>query len=366
MANTKKKKKGISSNAKLAIALLVELIVLVGMGVGYFFYYTNNKLDKIVHVELKKEDLAINEGANEAQKGFTTIALFGIDSRDMNSMMQGNRSDSIMIASINNDTKEVKIASVYRDSLFQVNDDGAVTTKVTNAYSYGGPELAVQTLNANLDLQIEDFMTVNFYALTLAIDDLGGVEINVREDELSVLNTCITEQVAMTGIYSDGVFTTGEQLLNGTQATAWARIRSTDMGDITRTERQRTVISKMVAKAKNAGLGTVDKIIDDVFPNIATSLDKSELYDLVKNIFSYKFGDTVGFPFSYEFVNHDSKGAIIVAADMATNVSALHKFLFGTDNYTPTQSVQNISDSIYYEIGVGQKEIDMNIFNPPD
>lgn len=363
-----KKKAGLSANAKWGIAFLVEIVVLLFMVVGYVFFYANSKLNNINRPDNwddSKENLDINENANEAQKGFRTIALFGIDSRSTDSMAEGNRSDSIIIASINNDTKEVKLASVYRDSLLEVDYEGGITTKITHAYAYGGPEMAVRALNANLDLEITDFVTVNFAALAQAIDDLGGITIDVREAELTMLNACITEQIGITGQYSDGVFSAGEQLLNGTQATGWARIRSTDQGDITRTERQRTVIAKMIQKAKSSDLSTINNIIDDVFPNIYTSLTKKELMELAKGIFDYNLGDTIGFPMAYAPVNSESKGSILVPADLTNNVSALHEFLFGTAGYTPTTNVQNISSSLQNETGVGAQDIDLNVFTPP-
>ncbi len=344
---------GKGGNLKWGLALFFELIILALMVVGYVFYYRDSKIKKIVKIEIDKEDLAINEDLDETkQEGYKTIALFGIDSRDVANLGQGTRSDSIMIASINNETKEVKIVSVYRDTLFEIENDSGITSKVNAAYAYGGPQLAIKTLNANLDLQITDFVTVNFLALTKAIDDLGGITVHVEENELPVLNLAISEQISVTGIYSDGVFTTGDLLLNGTQATAYARIRSTDQGDITRTERQRDVISKIFAKAKTSDLSTLDDVIDDVFPEIATSLTEDEIKELSNAIFEYEIGNTVGFPFAYTPMTHETKGSIIVPADLSSNVSALHEFLFNETGYVPTGKVQSISSSIQSETGV--------------
>lgn len=354
---SKKNKKKLSANAKWGIAFLIELLVLALMIVVYVGVYFNKKYDKVQYHEINEEDLAINEGSNEAQKGYTTIALFGIDARSNTDMEEGNRSDSIMIASINNDTKEVRIVSVYRDTLLEIEDGSGLTTKINAAYAYGGPELAIQTLNSNLDLQITDFVTVNFLALTKAIDDLGGINVDITEGELAVINSGISEQMNITGIYSDGVFTTGPQLLNGTQATAYARIRSTDQGDITRTERQREVLSKMIAKAKASDLSTVNNIIDDVFPNICTSISKEDMLALAKGLMQYELGDTIGFPMAWTPVNHASKGSIIVPANLEANVSALHEFLFDTPDYAPTSEVQRISSIIENETGVGAQEI---------
>ncbi len=354
--STKNKKK-LSANARWGIAFLVEILILVVMVVVYLAVYFNKKYDKVQYHEINEEDLAINEGSNEAQKGYTTIALFGIDSRSNTDMEEGNRSDSIMIASINNDTKEVRIVSVYRDTLLEIEDGSGLTTKVNAAYAYGGPELAIQTLNSNLDLQITDFMTVNFLALTKAIDDLGGINVDITDGELAVINSGISEQINITGIYSDGVFTTGPQLLNGTQATAYSRIRSTDQGDITRTERQREVLSKMIAKAKTSDLSTINNIIDDVFPNVCTSISKDDMVNLAKSLMQYELGDTIGFPMAWSPVNHPTKGSILVPANLEANVSALHEFLFDTPGYTPTSQVQRISSVIENETGVGAQEI---------
>ncbi len=358
--NNKSKKENINitdKNNKSVLkwlgALIVEVIILGLMLVAYSLYYVDSKIEKINKVEIDEKDLSINEELDVTnQENYKTVALFGVDARDVDNLGQGTRSDSIMIASINNETKEVKIVSIYRDTLLEVENGSGLTAKVNAAYSYGGPQLAIKTLNANLDLQITDFVTVNFLGLTKAIDDLGGITVHIEENELPTLNLAITEQIAVTGIYSDGVFSTGDVLLNGTQATAYARIRSTDQGDITRTERQRDVLSKVYAKAKSSDIATIDNIIDDVFPQIATSLAEDEIKALAKEVFEYQLGDTVGFPFAYTPITHETKGSIIVPADLSANVSALHEFLFGETGYVPTGKVQSISSSIQNETGV--------------
>ena len=357
-------KTGMSTTSKWAIALLVELVIAVGLGIGYFHFWKTTKLEKLKVVELDRENLEMNEGANPAQQEFTNIAIFGIDARETDSMLEGNRSDTVMIASINNKTKEVKLVSLYRDSLFYVNTEQVPTAKLSHAYAYGGPQLAISALNHNLDLQISDFITVNFLALSKAIDELGGITINVRPEELPMLNTCITEQINITGVYSDGVFNAGEQVLNGTQATAWTRIRSTDQGDITRTERQRTVLSKMFEKAKASDVATIDHIIDEVFPCISTSMERDTFYELMKDMASYGLSGTVGFPFAFEMKQDEVKGSILVPADLSANVSALHEFLFGTGAYAPTQIVEQLSYDIQAETGVKKKEINPEVFTP--
>lgn len=346
------RKEPMTNNKKLLIVLLVEVVVLVIMTVCFVSFYIDSKYKKLQHLDLNEAELGINEAANSDQDKYQIIALFGIDARDNTDLGVGNRSDSIMIASINKETKEVRIASIYRDTLLNVDYDGGFTTKVTHAYAYGGPELAVKTLNQNLDLKISEFVSVNFMALTKSIDTLGGVTINVEEDELPVLNSAIAEQVNVTGIFSDGVFTTGTLVLNGTQATAYSRIRSTDRGDITRTERQREVLTAMIKEAKSAKVSTIDDMIDAAFPYILTSLDKKELISFAKSVKDYELSETTGFPEYYVPVSHETKGAVLVADDLISNVSDLHAFLFGTENYVPSTTVQNINDIVGNETGV--------------
>lgn len=360
----KRRKKGMGTNGRLGIILLFEIIVLGLMAMVYIQLWAKDKLSKINYVELDKNDLAINSSIDE---NYQTIAIFGVDARDSETLAQGTRSDCIMIASINKKTKNIKIVSVYRDSYLQIADGSGLVTKVNAAYSFGGPQLAIKSLNTNLDLAITDFVTVNFTSLTKAIDDLGGVDINVEEDELPVLNSSITEQIGVTGINSEGVFETGLLHLNGTQATAYSRIRSTGLGDITRTSRQREVLSQMMIQAKKANLKTIDKTLDDVFPYMSTSLDEGDIIELAKEIARYNLGNEAGFPFSYYPYSHQTKGAILVPASLSYNVKALHYFLYDDANYTPSATVQGISDSIQGETGVGVQEVDIEaIKNPPE
>lgn len=348
----KNRKPPMKKNTRLLLIMLVEILVLAIMGICFVSYYIDSKYGKLQHMELDTANLGINDSANPDQDGYTVIALFGIDARNNTDLGEGNRSDSIMIASIKNDTKEVRIASIYRDTLLNVDYDGGFTTKITHAYAYGGPELAIKTLNENLDLKITDFVSVNFMALTKAVDTLGGVTIKVEEDELPTLNTMIAELVRVTGIYSDGVFSTGTLTLNGIQATAYSRIRSTDRGDITRTERQREVIMAMMKAAKASGLSTIDEMIDEAFPYILTSLDKKDLINMAKSVKEYDIADSTGFPEYYVPVSHETKGAVLVADDLISNVADLHKFLFGTQSYVPSEKVQGINAVIGDETGV--------------
>jgi len=334
-----------------AIALVVEVILVFVLSYAIAKSYVHAKYSKLQINDIPHEELAIDEEIQETLKGYTSIALFGIDARD-NSLGRGNRSDAIIVVSINNDTKEIRMTSVYRDTLLEIQKENPITAKVNTAYAYGGPEMAVQTLNANLDLNITEYATVNWEGLTRAIDALGGVEVDVEENELNTLNGVLAEQIASNGIYSDGVFTTGHLTLNGAQATAYSRIRSTDMGDITRTERQREVIGSMIDKLKKSDMKAINNLIDELFPYIATSITEKEMYDYAANLVNYEFVDNNGFPYKYGSWTSTEKGMCLVAQDLTENVKALHKFLYPDQNYTPSDNVTRINQILTNETGI--------------
>ena len=170
--------------------------------------------------------------------------------------------------------------------------------------------------------------------------------------------------MGVNGIYSDYVYDTGVVHLNGVQATAYSRIRSTDEGDITRTWRQRTVISKMIEAAKSAGLSRLLDCINVVVDDVASSLTESEIMDMAKSCFNYKLSTTTGFPFTIASPTMNDV-SYVVACDLATNAIALHRFLFNDSNYTPSATVQNISDNIVNESGYGN-QLDLDTFTVED
>lgn len=336
---------------QLRLILVVELIICLVLGISYATWYIDSKMDKVNWNKIEKEKIEVNVVNNEEMKEYTNIALFGLDARDITSD-KGNRSDCIIIASINNKTKEVKLISVYRDTLLEIADGYNDTSKVTHAYSYGGPQAAINTLNRNLDLDITEYATVNFASLTNAIDALGGVVVNVDEQERQELNVYITETAAINGTGYNYLYETGDVLLDGLQATTYCRIRSTAGGDIARTERQREVLSAMVTKAKNSDLSTLNDMIDTILPQISTNISKKEILTLTTGLLSYELGETQGFPSNYELSSLPSKGSIIVPADLDLNVRNLHEFLFGVTDYVPSDKVLELSNNIIRETGI--------------
>ncbi len=334
--------------------LIADIILIIAFIIVTVCYVSANKSYKYNQMDIRPidaDDLIINDGVAEETEGYTTIALYGVDSRESN-LNTGTNSDAIIIVSINNETKEVNLVSVYRDTLLEIQSDSPSTHKVNYAYQLGGSLMSINTLNANLDLKITDYITVDFNAMADVIDALGGVEVTVTEDEINNLNKNLAEQISISGVYSDGIHEAGTQVLNGQQAVAYSRIRSTGQGDITRTERQRYILTALFETASSAGKSEISNLIDVSFDCISTSFTKDEITDLVSDISDYSISGTTGFPFAYEAASLSDKGSVIVPADLSANVSALHEYLYGNASYTPSTVVSEISSEIASETGV--------------
>jgi len=341
-ARAKKKRKRIILFLLEIIVLAVMLVVLWGV----------TKVEKVGKVDLNESDIAVNSQVetNVAMKGYRTIALFGVDSTT-GELTKNTRSDTIIIASINQDTKKVKLVSVYRDTYLNIEDSSY--NKCNSAYAKGGPEEAINMLNQNLDLHITDFVTVGFEGLTDVINDLGGVSINVESEEIPHLNNyqkCIAEDLQTK--YTP-VTKTGLQMLDGLQATGYCRIRYTAGNDFKRAERQRTVLKAIMDDAKKASAATITKTANDLFDNkvIYTSLDLSEILSLMKDVSAYSIEGDDGFPQENMRTtgNIGSKGSCVVPLDLSSNVKWLHSYLFQDTDYQPSDVVQKYSAEVKNE-----------------
>ncbi|MGO5051956.1 LCP family protein [Lachnospiraceae bacterium LCP25S3_G4] len=311
-----------------------------------------SKLGKIEQTTLDTKKLNISEEVEEKLSGYTNVALFGVDSRDAE-LGQNTRSDTIMVASLNNETKEVRISSVYRDTLLQMSD--GTYNKVNAAHSFGGPEEAVATLNKNLDLDITKYVTVNFNAMISIIDAVGGIEIDVQPEEVNYITGYACEIIEATGVDSEGVFEPGLQTLNGVQATAYARIRYTSGDDFRRAERQREVLEKILQKLQKANLNVLNKVIDSVFPQVSTNFTLPEILSYAKYAKKYTIAETTGFPFDKSTDTLAGIGSIVVPQTLSSNVIKLHEYFFGADGYVPSSTVSSISDGVAYRVATGAK-----------
>lgn len=345
------------------VLVVLELALLVGV---VAWVWVNQKMDKVETDETFEEKEVVNvelpKKTKKVLQGYVMLALFGLDNRDSQSYNSGN-SDVIMVARIDKDTKEVRLVSVYRDTFLKMADleNTDAYSKANAAYAIGGPTQAVRMLNTNLDLDIKEYVSFDFSAVAEAVDILGGVEIEITDEECVHLNNYCVETSEVVEKEYEPLPGGGTYNLNGVQAVSYGRIRYTLGDDFKRTERQRLVLNKMIEKALSSDIGTINSLIDAVFPKIKTSLTKTEMLSLAADAFNYRMGETAGFPFDLGNVVVDvayQKHAqdCVIPRDLATNVKKLHDFLYGTTDYEVTESVQGISDEIVYRSGLTAKK----------
>lgn len=343
------------------VMFALEIIVLVVLMGGLFVYA---KLGKLNHETINEEEIDVNESVTENQvmKGYTTIALVGIDSRDDKLKSDWN-SDTMIIASINNDTKKVKLVSVYRDTYLCLgeDEDGNNSYGLANsAYCTGGAKKMINMLNKNLDMNISDFVTVNFQAVAETVELLGGIDVEMKKEEVAHLNNYCVETSEVTGMdYTPLEEIEGVQHLNGVQAVAYARIRKTSGNDFRRAARQREVIYKIVEKAKNSSIATLNTVLDKIFPMIYTSLTEKEILSMGMNMLSYDIEDQTGFPFDHLYgdtVKEAMDGVdCVLPITLESNVIKLHEFLYPEDSYVPSNEVKTYSQEISDKSGFGEE-----------
>ena len=350
-------KKGSGKRAKKRkkakmITFAIEAVILIVLLVVLYVLNRTELLSKVTYDDEVVQDSVneLTEETLEVMEEYTNIALFGLDTRQAGSLGKGNRSDTIMVASINNDTKDVKIVSIYRDSYLNLANDKY--RKCNEAYSVGGPEQAVAMLNMNLDLKIDHYMSVDFLAVSEVVDLLGGIEIDVDEYEIEHLNNYTVETSKVTGKKTQKLTKTGLQTLDGVQATSYCRIRYTAGDDFKRTERQREVLETIAKKAKTMSVSQLDEIVKKVFPMCATNMTVDQLLAIAADGLSYNIVGTSGFPFDVVTDSVGSAGSCVVPVDMENNVKQLHTYLFDATDYQPSETVVKISDKIKNDTGV--------------
>ncbi len=364
------KKNAAKRKKRKLILFIIELAILAVVLVALYFYQKLNLLDTSYQVD--ESQIQVNDVEEDTLatfEGYTTIAVFGLDNRTQGVYSSGN-SDVIIILNINNDTKEMSMVSVYRDTYLNVAavDEDDKFRKCNSAYAYGGVEQAITMLNRNLDLDIDNYLCVDFGAVAEAINILGGVEIDIEsEEELYWLNAYMDDTNRNLGTDEDYVSGTGTQTLTGVQAVAYSRIRYTSGNDYKRAERQRRVISQMFEKAKSANLSQINELIDTVFPDIQTDLSKKDILTMATAFLNYDLSSSGGFPYYKTTMTISSTtGDVVVPLDLESNVIALHEQLFGTEDYTPSSTVQEYSDYIIDMTGLDADDAVEDSFTDSD
>ncbi|MBP5565357.1 MAG: LCP family protein [Lachnospiraceae bacterium] len=367
----KNKKKGNKKNKNIRtyVVIGVEAAILVALIVVivYVFRATGEKTGvqkirlpegEVAQASLVPDNTEIPEVDDEINENYTTLALFGVDARGKN-LDKGTRTDTIIICSINNETGEARLCSVYRDTLLNVAgpDKNPSYQKCNAAYAYDGPAGALHMLNNNLDLYITRFITIGFQGVMSTVDAVGGVDINLTSSEIKYLNDY---QASMYSTETNTVITddyvpvteAGLQTLSGYQALAYCRIRYTAGSDFKRTERQRDVVSQIITKARKMDPVKVTKICNDVFPLVATNLDlNDDIIPMASEVNKYEIVDSTGFPFDDKITTGllGPKGDCVIPVDLESNVIELHKYLYPTEEYTPSETVIKTSNDIKAE-----------------
>ena len=347
--NNMRKKKKMNKGLKIfLIILLVLVIFILGLGVaGYTF--VNGKIGKMQKENIDTTAVGINEETKQELKGYRNIALLGIDSR-ADDYGLGNRSDCMMIASINQETNEIKLISVYRDTYVYVMENGTKRLdKITHAYSYGGAQNTLKSLNEAMDLNITEFVTVNFDAVIAAVDSLGGVYIDIDESEIKYVNDYIDATSESSGVKSSHITHSGRQKLDGVQAVSYTRVRYTAGGDYKRTERMRTVVEAKLSKAKTLNVGQLNSFADTILPKIRTNISTSEIWGLIPKLASFKVTESIGWPYDTKGITLDRWYGVPVT--LQSNVERLHKEAFEQEDYEASDTVKEMSAAIVKKTG---------------
>ena len=348
--NRRRKKRRKKKKSRKIVLFVFEILLLAILLVAAYFI---GMVNRVKYENMSETEAGINDDLSkdtlESLEGYTNIAVFGLDNRSANNYQEGN-SDVVMIASIDNKTKNVKLVSVYRDTFLSVG--GGTYFKCNNAYARGGAKQAVQMLNSNLDLDIKEYVCVDWAAMVEVIDDLGGLDLNITQGEMNQINKYKKDVDGVTGKNTPNVTQYGLVHLDGTQATTYARIRKLSGDDFKRASRQRIVLQAMLEKAKKANPATLVKICNSVVDHISTTLSLSQMVDLAKDVTKYSVSSTTGFPFDLTTKNMPRCGDTVIPADLVTNVKQLHEYMFDDTTYTPSQTVQAISDTIVNTTGI--------------
>lgn len=339
----KKKKKRV---LRVFSALLLILIAVGATGALFVW----GMLEKVGTEEVDKSNLGINSQVAQELKDYQNIALLGVDARDMNDY-KTSRTDAIIILSIDKTHKTIRQISVFRDTYLHVNDKFGYD-KITNVHAHSGTSGTLQTLNENMDLNIEDVVLVNWKAVADAVDGLGGIDIEVRNSEIQEMNKYIIDTQKNIGGSKELIQKPGMQTLNGNQAVTYARIRKdSSEGDYRRNERMKIVVSAAVEKAKSTSPVKLNQIASTVLPQIKTNMDSLGLMKVMYGFIRYDMKGSAGWPFNTQGWTDYNGAWCGPPVTLKRNVEALHSKFFKQPDYTTTQTVQNISDEISRRTG---------------
>lgn len=347
--NQKHKRRN-SKGRKARKVIIALLLAAVGFA-ALLIFFALGALGNIQQIDIDRSAIGINSNVDAQLEGYRNIAILGVDARDM-SDDSGSRTDAMVVASINEETDEIKLFSVFRDTYVYLGDEHGYD-KITHAYAYEGPEGSLYALNKNLDMNIDEVVIINWKAVADVVDAVGGIDVEIQESEIEEMNKYIPETAKNTTGDKTLIEKPGMQTLNGVQAVTYSRIRKdAATGDYRRNERMKVVMQATFDKAKNISLPGIFKITGGVFPEIKSNISSTDMLKMAIHVKKYNMQDsTTGFPYD---VSGTGIGGVFygVAKNLSANVSKLHEQFFNQQGYTPTDDVRNISNEISYRTGI--------------
>lgn len=322
----RRRKKGRRKKRSFFKVFFIAALAFVLLGVGLTYAYnTLNKVDNVT-IATDDEELEIDDNVME-HSDVMNIALFGLDEPDAKN---GGRSDSIIVASLDKVHKKIKLTSIMRDTYVDI--PGYGMDKINHAHSFGGPELAIKTINRNFNMNIREFATVDFFGLEKIINTLGGIEIDVLNDEeRKYVNMGVRDMNRTDGKNGTHITDPGLQTLTGRQAVAYSRIRKTGDGDFERTQRQREVLEKVIHKGLDAGITKYPALLNTTLPYVTTSLSKTEILSLGKFVLTSNINkvDKYRLPLNKYLLEQKINGvSYIVPNTIEDNTAALKAYIY--------------------------------------
>ena len=364
----KKNRKALFAVEMVILALLTAVLLVCIWATQKFNLLNRRELDEDRLFTANEVNNSSEGGdGNDTSSDLSGIELFALVGIDYRSGNEAQNSDTLIIACVNHNAKTIQLVSVYRDTYLNINGpyEDYYFTKCNAAYNQGGAEQMLTMLNLNLDLDITQYVTVDFTAVADVVDALGGIDVELTREEVIHLNNHLQETSEVCGVAYDPIELPDQSVfdgaivqtfhLDGPKAVAYSRIRQTAGDDFRRTARQRNVLNKIFEKAKTAGLGTLDSIMNAVFPQVETNLSNTKILSLIQPLLSYTITTEEGFPTRYqsgsELTVPVTGEDCIVPHTLEQNVIELHQLLFPDEEYTPSDTVVEYSQYLEWETG---------------
>lgn len=327
--------------------MLLIFIMLVIISLLIFKLVTANKInndDKIEWITEDNEDIIKEEEEifNESKKELINILLIGVDGEGYG---KDKRSDVMIVATIDTDNKTLKLTSVSRDTLAYL-PKTKTYEKLNHSYPKGGPENTVAAVNANLDLDVDDYVVFDYKALIKAVDMIGGFPANLTAEEAKDMN-----------IHGDRI-SVGEQILSGKDAITYMRIRYNSGGDSGRNQRQRDLIVHIMKEAQEMNKTELLKFATFMLPMVKTSynlLDVKELLDLYVSIRSGLVMEQHTYPFEYKGGILSDKAWYATPDSVESNVIKFHTDVLGKETYSPSEMIEEISYRVKRKAGINNE-----------